>query len=257
MLRKVYLYNETPAIDLDVIYICRYLSAQCPVLEIILRESFIARFYSPDLIKSLAGIWSDELLSPGYKVLSEEERLEYEAIGYRQTEKLSPQVIYHGWPLWELLKAQIPQKEASLNALHLILTPRLAVTREPDEKRFHARTVLLGQPSIISSSGLVEAPARPQEYYFWQAGYRSLGLEIPEAVIREKFADQFLTYHDSRLSEVALGYILQTIAYYFYGEAFCQDPSCRLFNAHYQKAMLAAQLTFPEFCPRHSTLFSS
>jgi hypothetical protein len=34
------------------------------------------------------------------------------------------------------------------------------------------------------------------------------------------------------------------------GEAFCDDPACRLFNAHWQEEMLRAQLA-DNYCGRH------
>jgi hypothetical protein len=34
-------------------------------------------------------------------------------------------------------------------------------------------------------------------------------------------------------------------------EAFCDDPRCRLFNAHWQRELLGAQLGGQDFCGRH------
>ena len=38
------------------------------------------------------------------------------------------------------------------------------------------------------------------------------------------------------------------------GEPFCEDPACRLFNAHWQAEMLRAQLEGPDYCERHQEL---
>jgi hypothetical protein len=37
------------------------------------------------------------------------------------------------------------------------------------------------------------------------------------------------------------GYALQALFYYFLGEAFCENPDCRLYNAHYQSELIRSQ----------------
>ncbi len=254
---RVYLYNEIPKEDLDLEGVLAYLGKHCAFAEIEVRGNFISHFFSPELLKGLADAWHQALTKERGFAKTEEERLEYEQQAYLEPETISPKIIYRGWQLLELLQAQIPKAEACSECLHLFLTPRLLVTKNGDEQREHARTLLAGQPSIISSSGLVEAPARPVEYYFLQRIYQMAGQEIPLPEIKKRFAGQFLVYHDPRLSQLIPGYLLQAIAYRFTGEGFCKDPRCRLFNAHRQQEMLSAQLEPPEFCPRHQALFPS
>ena len=52
--------------------------------------------------------------------------------------------------------------------------------------------------------------------------------------------------------EVVKGLLLQAVFYRLFGEAFCPDPGCRLYNATTHEALLAAQ-TAPHagLCPRH------
>ena len=251
----IYLYNEIPAEDLDLDRVVAYLSRTCSFAELEVRGNFIAHFYSIKLLKELAGIWHTDLLGDGVRSLTENERFVFEQNAYQRPETISSQVVYHGWLLEELLQSQLSHNETYLDQLHIALTPRLMVTKDDMDRRYHARTILSAQPSIISSSGLVEAPARSAEYYAFQAGYKMMGREIPDDVLKKNFAGQFLDYHDPRLTEVMLGYILQAIAYRFFGEGYCDNPSCRLFNAHRQHEMLTAQLEPPEFCQQHQSLF--
>lgn len=253
---RIYLYNEIPSEDLDLKRVLEYLDGHCSFAEIVVRESFISHFFSDKMTEGLADCWRTDLLRGNFLNMPEEKRLDYEQQAYLRPETISPHVIYHGWQLLELLQSQIPQKETPLNHLHIFLTPRLLATQDQEDIRYHARTILMGQPSIISSSGLVEAPARPVEYYFLQTAYRRMGQEITDSVLKKEFGNRFLTYHDPRLTEVIIGYILQAIAYRYKGEGFCKDPHCRLFNAHRQQEMLSAQLEPPEFCSRHKTLLS-
>jgi hypothetical protein len=253
---RIYLYNEIPKEDLDLKLVVAYLAQKCSFAVIEVRSSIILHFYTKGLIKGLADAWQIDLSGEGAFNKTEEERLDYERKAYLKPETISPRIVYNGWFLEELLQSKIPQEEAAQDKLHIFLTPRLMVTKEYMARRYHARTILAGRPSIVSSSGLVEAPARPMEYYIFRTGYQVMGQEIPDSVLKKKFEGQFLDYHDPRLTEVILGYLLQAVAYRFFGEGFCEDPRCRLFNAHTQQEMLVAQLEPPEFCYRHQTLFS-
>ena len=251
----IYIYNEVQNEDLDLNRVLASLENYCPFAKIEMRESFVSHFYSPELIKGLANAWNLELSGEMTQYQAENQRLYYEQQAYLHSETISPKIIYNGWQFLEPLQRQIPKSESSLVQLHIFLTSRLLVTKEEDEGRYHARTLIAGQPSIISSSGLVEAPARPVEFYFLQRAYQLMGQEIPDSEIKKRFQGKILTYNDKRLTEVIIGYILQAIAYRFWGEGFCDTPYCRLFNAHLQQEMLTAQLELPEFCPRHQTIF--
>jgi hypothetical protein len=122
-------------------------------------------------------------------------------------------------------------------------------------KRYHGRTIILDFPlAIISTTGIVEAPARPQEFYIKQAAYhraRQAGFKMPDESdfmddLNEEFREQFIGYDDSRMTEVTKGYTLQAIFYLFFGEAFCERLDCRLHNAHTQEAMIHAQIESAE-----------
>ena len=251
----IYFYNEIPEEDLDLTRVLDYLAKRCSFAKVTVRDNFINHFFSNELIAGLTDCINTELSVERGFDKTDNERLAYEQSAYLKPGAISPNVIYDGWRLWELLQAQIPEDEAAQNMLHLILTPRLPVTEDEKKHRYHARTIIMGQPSIISSTGLIEAPARPVEYYVLQRGYQMMGQEIPDAELKERFGGQFLEYHDLRLTEVTLGYLMQAIAYHFYGEGFCDDPHCRLYNAHRQQEMLTAQLEPPEFCSKHQGLF--
>lgn len=251
---QIYLYNEIQELDLD--RVLAYLSVKCSFAGIEVRDNFISHFYSDQLIKGLAGAWQTDLVGEGTQNGTFDKSLEYEQRAYVEPDAISPQVAYNGWAFLGLLHSHILEIESTSDTLHIYLTPRLMVTKDDTGRRYHARTIIGGQPFIISSSGLVEAPARSMEYYIFQTGYRVKGQEIPDSVMKKKFAGEFLDYHDSRLTEIILGYLLQAVACQFFGEVFCDDPQCRLFNAHRQQEMLNAQLNLPEFCSHHQEMFS-
>ena len=167
-------------------------------------------------------------------------------------------VPYNGgvvqWLMGELIG------EADRDDCHIILTARLLSTFTPDDHRWHAHTVLLGEPHLISTTGIVQAPARPREYYQGQA-MATTGLvprEVVEAELQRRLADRMLTADDPRITSAALGLALQAVAYQLTGEAFCPEPTCRLFNARRQEELIRSQCS-PEarLCARHEALFAT
>ena len=71
---------------------------------------------------------------------------------------------------------------------------------------------------------------------------------------KNKYKNQFVDYHDVRMSEIIKGFILQSIMYYETGDAFCKQKECRLFNAHWQKDLIYVQLENGKLCKLHSDI---
>ncbi len=161
-------------------------------------------------------------------------------------------VLYDGTKLHGILQSLIAEEERSLDNVHIILTDRFFGTFDEDDLRYHARVVVCGFPSIISTTGVVEAPAKPREFYIEK---QLLGRdEIALEELKRKFEGRFIDYGDSRMAEILKGYAMQAIFYQAFGEAFCADPNCRLYDAHWQEEMIKAQLEGVEFCERHERL---
>ena len=106
-------------------------------------------------------------------------------------------------------------------------------------KRYHARVLLTGDPAMISTSGIVEAPARPREYYFAKAQLLSMGKEIYE--LDEIYKDRFVKYDDPRITSILCSYALQQIKGKITGEPFCNNHTCCLYNSHWQEEVLSLQ----------------
>ena len=121
--------------------------------------------------------------------------------------------------------------------LLIILTGKLFGTY--GTKRYHARVLLTGKPSILSTSGVVEAPARPREYYFAKANFIGLGKDVSE--LDEYYKERFIRYDDPKLTDVICSYALQLVRGHLSGEPFCNDRTCCLFNSHWQEEVLNLQ----------------
>lgn len=162
-------------------------------------------------------------------------------------------LLYDGVEIMRLLGECIPVEERRRDHIHLVFTNQLFGTWEDDDLRYHARVSVYGFPSLISTTGLVEAPAKPREFYLLKQRYTALGLDDAVDVgIKGALRGRILEHADQRLTEVLKGYILQALFYHALDEPFCPDPHCRLYNAHWQEEVLASQLGGSyELCPRH------
>jgi hypothetical protein len=164
-------------------------------------------------------------------------------------------ILYDGFELQKIIKEMIPESELSSNKFHLMFTTRLTCTFDYDDYRYHGRAVICSNPAIISTTGIIEAPAKPHEYYYKLYEKISQGLNLD--VIKDEFKGRFLEYHDKNLSLVTRGYVLQAIFYYLTGQAFCESRDCMLFNAHWQEDLLYSQIKVGELCDQHQKILAS
>lgn len=154
--------------------------------------------------------------------------------------------LYDGHVLQRLIEQAIGSNAAAGHA-YIVFTNLLACTFSEDDWRYHARTVICGTPAVVSTAGIVEAPAKPREFYV-QAAYDLEGA-------RRKIASRFIDYGDPRMAGAAAGCALQALFYFLTGgEPFCDDDSCRLYNAHWQHDLLRTQVERPTLCLKHKSL---
>lgn len=148
--------------------------------------------------------------------------------------------LYEGIWLQRKLYSVLATKfysELNDDYIHVIYTGKLFGTF--GTKRYHARVILTGVPSLISTSGLIEAPARPRDYYITKASYIKSERDISE--LDEIYKGRFLEYDDPKITKIVCSYTLQTIKYALTGEAFCDNSACSLYNSHWQEEVLEIQ----------------
>ena len=185
-----------------------------------------------------------------YSTSDEDVLVEKESIDMSQ-EKEPP--LYDGVELQKIISELIPDNENRMDILNVIFTNKITCTFDESDYRYHARSLISSNPVIISTTGMIEAPAKPKQYYL------DLMTNFSEDAvdeIKKRYKGQFLEYHDSRLSEIAEGYLLQAIMYYETGEAFCDNLDCRLFNSHWQKDLLHSQIDNKKLCEKHQEILN-
>lgn len=168
------------------------------------------------------------------------------------TKQKQNEIFYEGFKMQKNFSSFLPDDENTLSVLSIIITNKLIGTFDENDYRFHARAILLGNPTIISTSGIIEGPAKPKKFYLDMMTNFS---QISESEIEKKYQGEFLTYHDLRLPQILEGYIMQAISFIETGEEFCENDFCRIFNSHWQRDLIDLNVIESKLCPKHKKLF--
>lgn len=268
---SILLYDGGRTEALDLKEISKYLQEKLGGVEVVLRPDifvfYLSRSSEPEgrqtvvdlLAKELASIKVRDLTRPNlaFEPLSGE-------IDYEKGRLLNPQkkvfgILYDGFRLQRSLSRLIPEEEDSLEHLHIVFTNQLFGTWDLEDRRFHARVSVYGFPAVISTTGVVEAPAKPREFYLMKQQLELLGTASGSlSELKKSLRDRFIDHDDHRLTEVLKGYVMQALFFHATGDPFCEDRDCRLYNAHWQEEVIRAQLNSRyEFCPRHREMLDS
>jgi hypothetical protein len=157
-------------------------------------------------------------------------------------------ILYDGIELNKIIAESIPSEEKNQDVLNIIFTNKLTCTFDENDFRYHARAWVGSNPIIISTTGTIEAPAKPKQYYLdLMTNFSKEGI----GEIKKKYKGQFLEYGDFRMPCIIEGYVLQAIFYYETGDVFCDNKQCRLFNAHWQKDLFISQIDNKKMCKKH------
>ena len=170
-------------------------------------------------------------------------------------ERIEDVVMYDGFKIQNIIYDDVTENDTNSGNLHIIFTNKLICTYDTIDNRYHGRAVICSNPAIISTTGIIEAPARPKEYYFEVMKCKTQGLSLDN--VKKNHSQKFLNYHDKRLTKIAEGYLLQAVFYYMTGDAFCDSLDCRLNNAHWQKDLLHSQLKIGKLCDKHQALLDN
>ena len=159
-------------------------------------------------------------------------------------------IFIDGFYLQRIYTNIIDKDEIHLEHVHIIFEDKLVCTFDENDRRYHARPIICGSPTIISIPSIVEGPARPKAYYFKQMMKDLLSKNSKE--IDNEFANRYVSYGDPRLPQVATGYAIQAVFFFLTnGNPFCSNYPCRLFNSHWQEELIYSQVLNPVLCEEH------
>lgn len=242
---KIILYDEPTVPEIQLEKIVKNLKRTFPV-KIEIRDNFF-KYSNKNIFGEIASTKIFDLKKPFKEhVPTQEEVLnERESKDESDRKEITP---YDGFEFQKVITECVSANEVKINTLQIIFTNKLICTFEEDDLRYHARSLICSNPAIISTTGMIEGPAKPKQYYLdIMTNFSNQSVDE----IKERYKGEYLEYHDSRLPDITEGYLLQAIMYYETGEAFCKHEYCRLFNAHWQRDLFYAQLKNKRFCKRH------
>lgn len=242
---KIILYDEPTVPEIQISKLQKFIGATFPV-TVEMRGSLFSH-NDERRYEYIASTRIFDLKNPFRKHVPTIEEIKIESENADMSE-IDLTVLYDGFELQNKIADFIPPGEINVDTLHIIFTNKLLCTFDDEDFRYHARALIGSNPAIISTAGMIEAPAKPKKYYLELLTNFS---DEKTDELKKKYVGEFLEYHDSRLSEISEGYVLQAILYYETGRAFCEDQNCRLYNAHWQKDLLRTQIENKVFCNEH------
>ena len=247
------LYEEGDLNGLDITQLGEYLEINTHI-PFHIRGDIYKRFSKRRIEEASKEFARIRLRDPGKRFVSgppSQAEVDYEKRRISDPGWKSFGILYEG-VLYQKVISDLVIK-GGLDPKHCILlfTNQLFGTWDRDDSRYHARVSLYGFPSLISLTGLVEAPAKPKEFYL----KKQMG--TPVAWLKEEYQGKFLDHGDLRTTEVLKGYAMQGLFFHLTGDPFCEDRDCRLFNSHWQEEVLHSQLNGRhDFCPRHDSILN-
>ena len=239
---KIILYNEPTVPEIQIEKIKQFIIETFQI-KVEIEDKFFESV-EDKIFEKIASTRIFNLKKQFKKYIPTQEKIQIEKEN-QDTSGQDIMTLYDGFELQNIIAENI---SITNNTLHIIFTNKLTVTFDNDDFRYHARALISSNPAIISTTGIIEAPAKPKQYYLdLMTNFSEEKIEE----IKEKYKGEFLEYHDSRLSDIIKGYVLQAIMYYTTGDAFCENKECRLFNAHWQKDLFYSQLENKKLCDKH------
>lgn len=249
---KIFLYDEPTVPEIQLHRLVNFLK-DLFLIEVESRESIFS-FSKKDTAEKIASVKIFNPKKPFEKHTPTINEILFEESNFKSVGDTKNITMYDGFELQKILTELIPKEKIPKNSFHVFFTNKLTCTFDYNDYRYHGRALIGANPSLISITGIIEAPAKPREYYLDLISSTFQGTDIES--LKQKYHGNFLEYNDSRLSKVIEGYLLQAIFYFETGESFCDKKECRLFNSHWQKDLLFSQLESRKFCEKHQLILN-
>ncbi len=252
---RIFIYDEPSVPEIKINNLAKFLEEILDV-PVHVRKNFFSHFKSD---RSIAyKLASSRVFNPYIPFEAHtptEEEIDFEAKSFENNLESGNIVLYDGFEIQKIINEIIPDEEISDDTFHLAFTTRLGCTYDYEDYRYHGRAVICANPAIISTTGIIEAPAKPREYYIIMQQSIAQGLNLD--ALKDQFKGKFLEYHDSNLDKVIHGYALQAIFYHLTAEPFCDSKDCILYNAHWQEDLIHAQINLGKLCEHHQRIIES
>lgn len=247
---RIYIYDEPSIPELKLDSLVEFLSQTFRVP--VQKRKNIFTDCGQDIAHSIAAVRVFNYRQDFQKHEPTPEEVQFELETFADSSKTENIILYDGFEFQKIISGLVSSDESTLDNFHLIFTNKLTCTFDYTDYRYHGRALIGANPSTISTTGIIEAPAKPREYYMEMMTNYGMGLNVD--IIKEKYKGQYLEYHDPRLDVIVQGYAMQALFYYITGEPFCEFLECKLNNAHWQRDLLFSQLETNKLCAHHQKI---
>lgn len=247
---KIFLYDEPSVPEINISELASFLKNTFKI-DVEIRKNILRNSNESTALK----IASCRVLNPRKPFERHNptrDEIVFEQENFQDTSRTENIIMYDGFEFQKIVTELISDKESSSDNFHVVFTNKLTCSYDYNDYRYHGRAVICSNPSIISTTGIIEAPAKPRDYYMELITNMQQGLNVES--IKKKYAGKYLEYHDSRLSKIIHGYLLQALFYYLFEEAFCDLRECMLYNAHWQSDLMYSQLESGKLCDKHQEI---
>ncbi|HXV66975.1 MAG TPA: DUF6775 family putative metallopeptidase [Nitrosopumilaceae archaeon] len=247
---KIFLYDEPSIPEIKIKHLADFIRNKFKI------DTEVRKNIFSDIQKTTAKQLASCRITNGIKPFEihspTEKEIEYEENNFQSLSKTNNIIMYDGFEFQKVLQNIVSKEEKTMEYFHLIFTNKLMCTYNYNDYRYHGRAIICSNPSIISITGIIEAPAKPKEYYIDLISNITHGLNLE--LIKKKYRGKYLEYNDKRLSSIVEGYSMQALFYYLTGDPFCNQKECRLFNPHWQKELLYSQIEIGKLCKKHQKI---
>jgi Probable metallopeptidase family (DUF6775) len=255
-LRSINLYKPEYAEDIDINSIEEFLEQYFPTVDISVRPPVLSGVKGKELLEVADRLARARIKDPSRQIQTFEPmygEVDFERRASQGKARVGG-MVYDGLRL-EDVYASVLADDTGLESANIIFTQRLITTFSRDDLRHHLRTVLCSFPSVVSIPGIVEAPAKPREFYLLKQELEASGAGgVVVEKLKASMNEMFVDYGDPRLNEALKGIALQALMFHLTLDPFCDKFDCRLFNAHWQQELIKSQITGGELCARHKKL---
>ncbi|MGQ0792362.1 MAG: DUF6775 family putative metallopeptidase [Nitrosopumilaceae archaeon] len=247
---KIFLYDEPSVPEINISQLADFIKKNFSI-DVEIRKNIFSNV-KKTTAKQLSTCRIFNIRKPFEFHFPRAEEIKFEKDSFQNSSGIKNIIMYDGFEFQKVLSDLISEAENSAENFHLIFTTRLICTYDYNDYRYHGRAIICSNPSIISTTGIIEAPAKSKEFYIELMSYMTQGLNLES--IKKKYQGSYLEYHDERISTIVEGYAMQALFYYLTGEPFCELKECRLFNPHWQKELLHSQIEIGKLCKKHQKI---
>ena len=193
---KIILYNEPSVLEIDIKKLKKFIENIFQI-KIEIRNNIFENI-NEKTCENIASSRIFNLKKTFQKHIPSIEEISIELENKDMSNK-EEMILYDGIELSNIITELIPNEEKNQDILNIIFTNKLTCTFDENDFRYHARALVGSNPIIISTTGTIEAPAKPKQYYLDLMTNFSKE-EIGE--IKKKYKGQFLEYCDSRMPDI-------------------------------------------------------